>query len=131
MIELDVYGEPAPQGSKRVFRGRLVEAQGERLKKWRKAIAEACKAYETENIILGPVRLEVDFYLTRPKSVSISKRPFPIVPPDCDKLVRAVGDGIGQSEVIWGDDSQIVEIIARKFYADDRAPGAQIKVTAL
>lgn len=131
MIELDVYGEPAPQGSKRVFRGRLVEAQGERLKKWRKAIAEACKAYETENIILGPVRLEVDFYLTRPKSVSISKRPFPIVPPDCDKLVRAVGDGIGQSEVIWADDSQIVEIIARKFYADDRAPGAQIKVTAL
>lgn len=129
MIHLDVYGEPAPQGSKRVFRGRLVEAQGERLKKWRKAIAEACEAYAQQNIILGPVRLEVDFYVTRPKTVSISKRPFPIVPPDCDKLVRAVGDGIGQSGVIWGDDSQIVEIIARKFYADDRAPGAEIKIT--
>jgi Holliday junction resolvase RusA-like endonuclease len=131
LIELDVYGEPAPQGSKRVFRGRLVEAQGDRLKKWRKAIADACAAHQTENIILGPVRLEVDFYLTRPKSVSITKRPLPIVPPDCDKLVRAVGDGIGQSECIWGDDSQIVEIIARKFYADDREPGAVIKITVV
>lgn len=131
MIQLDVYGEPAPQGSKRVFRGRLVEAQGERLKKWRKAIAEACEAFRQENIILGPVRLEVDFYVTRPKSVSITKRPLPIVPPDCDKLVRAVGDGIGQSEAIWGDDSQVVEIIARKFYADDRDPGAVIKITIL
>jgi Holliday junction resolvase RusA-like endonuclease len=88
-------------------------------------------AYESQNIILGPVRLEVNFYVTRPKTVTMVKRPLPIVPPDLDKLVRGVGDGIGQSEVIWGDDSQIVEILARKFYADDRAPGAEIKITEL
>lgn len=56
---------------------------------------------------------------------------MPIVPPDLDKLVRAVGDGIGQSEMIWGDDSQIVQIVATKSYADDREPGATIIVTAL
>ncbi len=129
MIELDVKGRPTPQGSKRVFNGRIVEAQSANLKKWRAAIEEACHPF-TE-IHLGPIRLEVDFYLERPKTVKFSERPYPIVAPDLDKLVRGVGDGIGQSGRIWGDDSQIIEISARKFYADDRETGAIIRVIAL
>lgn len=89
--------------------------------------------------MLGPLRVEVDFYLPRPASVKLTKRPFPIVPPDVDKLARACLDGVGQGHetgkvgdsVIWGDDSQVVELIARKFYADDREPGAVIKITEL
>lgn len=61
----------------------------------------------------------------------MTKRPLPIVPPDLDKLARGLLDGIGQSEVIWGDDSQVINLIARKFYADDRKPGAEVKITAL
>ena len=131
MISLNVVGRPTPQGSKRVFNGRLVEAQSANLKKWRKAIADACQPFYRENIHLGPVRLEVDFYLERPKTVKPEKRPLPIVPPDLDKLVRGVGDGIGQSGIIWGDDSQIVELMARKFYADEREPGAEIRIIFL
>ena len=131
MIQLTVVGRPTPQGSKRVFNGRLVEAQSANLKKWRKAIADACQPFYRENIHLGPVRLEVDFFLERPKTVKQSKRPLPIVPPDLDKLVRGVGDGIGQSEMIWGDDSQVVELVARKFYADEREQGADIRIIFL
>lgn len=112
-----------------MFNGRIVEAQSANLKKWRGAIAEACLQYP--DIHLGPIRLEVDFYLERPKTVKFSERPLPIVAPDLDKLVRGVGDGIGQSGTIWGDDSQIVEILARKFYADDRPAGAEIRVITL
>jgi Holliday junction resolvase RusA-like endonuclease len=61
----------------------------------------------------------------------MTKRPLTIVPPDLDKLARGLLDGIGQSEVIWGDDSQVINLIARKFYADDREPGAEVKITAL
>ena len=61
----------------------------------------------------------------------MTQRPLPIVPPDLDKLARGLLDGIGQSEVIWGDDSQVINLIARKFYADDRQPGAEVKITAL
>ena len=114
-----------------MFNGRLVEAQSANLKKWRKAIADACQPFYRENIHLGPVRLEVDFYLERPKTVKLEKRPLPIVPPDLDKLVRGVGDGIGQSGMIWGDDSQVVELMARKFYADEREPGAEIRIIFL
>lgn len=130
---IKVLGDPAPQGSKRVFNGRVVEAAGQKLKVWRKAIAEACHNLLTEehSLLLGPVRVEVDFYLLRPASVKVTKRPFPIVPPDLDKLARGLLDGIGQSEVIWGDDSQVVELVARKHYADDRAPGADITISAL
>lgn len=67
--------------------------------------------------------------MPRPKSVRVADRALPVVPPDLDKLLRGVGDGVGQSGIIWGDDSQIVEIIARKFYDDDRAMGATIKIS--
>lgn len=122
---------PKPQGSKKVIHGRLIEASGQALKVWRRQIADACEPYLTENIHLGPVRLEVDFFLPRPKSIPKSQRPSPIVPPDLDKLLRAVGDAIGQSGLIWGDDSQIVEILATKQYADNRQPGAVIVIKSL
>lgn len=129
-MQLRIVGTPKPQGSKRVFNGRVVEAAGNALKVWRKQIADACleQVNEDHQLMLGPVRVEVDFYLERPKTV---KRSMPIVPPDVDKLARGLLDGIGQSEVVWGDDSQVVELIARKEYADVIEPGAFITITEL
>lgn len=133
MFTLTVAGIPKPQGSKRVFNGRVVEAAGQGLKVWRKQIEEACLSLVTEEhcLLLDAVRVEVDFYLSRPKTVSQEKRPLPVVPPDLDKLARALLDGIGQSQVIWQDDSQVVELIARKHYADNHEPGAKITISAL
>lgn len=128
-----VSGDPAPQGSKRVFNGRVVEASGDKLKRWRKAIAAECQEARKANpdvFFTGAVEVEVNFYLPRPASVSIKKRPYPIVPPDLDKLARGLLDGIGQSEMIWGDDSQVVSLIARKYYADLTHPGAEITISA-
>jgi Holliday junction resolvase RusA-like endonuclease len=89
-------------------------------------------------MILGPVRVEVNFYLPRPPSIKQSKRVFPIVPPDTDKLARACLDGLGQGingksgdGRLWADDSLVVELVANKFYADEREPGATITITAL
>lgn len=141
MITLQVFGEPAPQGSKRVYNGRIVEAGSKKLKPWRKAIADACFNLLTEehSLITGPVKVEVDFYLPRPSSISQKKRALPIVPPDIDKLCRSLLDGLNQGAdtgkvgdgIIYADDSQVVELIARKFYADDREPGATIRITPL
>lgn len=36
------------------------------------------------------------------------------------------GDGM-----LWGDDSQVTELVANKFYADDTEPGATIRIIAL
>lgn len=132
-MEIRVSGLPKPQGSKRVFNGRVVEAAGNALKVWRKAIADACEDLVTEDhqLFTGPVVVEVDFYLPRPKTVKRKDRERPDVVPDVDKLLRGCLDGVGQSNVIWQDDSQVVEVTARKFYDDDNASGATIKITPL
>jgi len=109
------------------------------LKPWRAAIAEACHNLPAGHIkMLGPVRVEIVFYLRRPPSVKVTKRAMPIVPPDIDKLVRGALDGVSQGlngkvgdGILWGDDAQVIELIAHKYYADDREPGADITITEL
>lgn len=88
--------------------------------------------------MLGPVRVEIVFYLRRPPSVKVTKRAMPIVPPDIDKLVRGALDGVSQGlngkvgdGILWGDDAQVIELIAHKYYADNRFPGADITITEL
>jgi Holliday junction resolvase RusA-like endonuclease len=132
-ISLRVFGDPAPQGSKRIVRGnRLIEAAGEKLKRWRRDIAAECARAKEEApdvFFTDAVDVSVVFYLPRPKSVSEKKRPYPTVPPDLDKLCRGLLDGIGQSEVIWGDDSQVVRLVAEKRYADTEEIGASVLIT--
>ena len=102
-------------------------------------MAEACHNLPSDHTkLLGPVRVEIVFYLHRPPSVKMSKRAFPIVPPDLDKLIRSSLDGISQgldgkvgNGLLWGDDALAIEIIATKLYADDREPGADITITEL
>lgn len=130
-ITIRIDGLPAPQGSKKVIHGRLIEASGQKLKIWRRAIADACQANAGKDLVLGPVGVEVEFYLPRPASVRQSKRPLPIVPPDLDKLLRGLLDGIGQSGVVWGDDSQVVRISATKKYADEVDPGAWVRIETI
>ena len=55
-----------------------------------------------------------------------------------DKLARAALDGISQGlngkvgdGILWGDDAQVIELMARKFYDDERDPGCSITITAL
>jgi len=120
MIDFTVSGQPRPQGSKNIYRGRLVEsAKG--LKEWREAIAEqaAKQNFYTED----PVEILVHFFLERPKTV---KRARPSVKPDLDKLMRSVGDAL--SGVVIKDDAQIVSISAKKEYGE---PGARIQVVEI
>ena len=137
-LTITVFGRPAPQGSKRYIGGsakqggRFIEAS-KYLPAWRKAITAAAIA-EIENRSwaksIEPIEIEVIFYLERPATVSVAKRPWPIKPPDLDKLLRGVLDGMTDAGV-WDDDGQVVKITAWKVYADTREPGAFIKISPL
>ena len=133
MLNFFVPGRPAPQGSKRsVGRGRFIEAS-KYLPAWRHAVTEYAIYAATENswvTLEGPIALEVVFYLERPATIKPNKRPHPIVPPDVDKLVRGVGDALSDAGV-WGDDSQVVKLVAFKRYADSHEEGAFISVSTL
>lgn len=129
-IELSVHADPAPQGSKRCFQGRVVDANSEKLKKWRKEVKRVAIEYLHKNgwkPFVDAVGVEIVFYMPRPKTV---KRELPTVPPDLDKMIRSVFDSLTDGE-IWGDDSQVCSVTAHKVYADGREPGAEIKVFSI
>ena len=137
-LTFDVYGRPAPQGSKRYVGGnraqggRFIEAS-KYLPAWRKAVTSTAVAImedEGWETCTDPVTLEVIFYLERPATISREKRPWPIKPPDLDKLIRSVADSCSDAGV-WGDDDQVVHVIAWKCYADTREPGATVVITPI
>lgn len=123
-LEFEVYGVPIPQGSKNVYRGRLVEAQGAKLKIWREEVKTAAANHYIGEPLEGPIRLEVTFWMPRPKTV---KRDLPTVPPDADKLLRGCNDAL--TGTIFVDDAQVVDCLLQKRYADERMPGATIRIS--
>lgn len=122
-ITFEVFGRPAPQGSKTIMRGRLVESS-KYLPAWRKAIAEAATQAQAETGWFSeePLEMEVTFILEKPKSV---KRDMPTVPPDLDKLARSVGDSC--TGILYNDDAQIVKLVLVKEYGLEQ--GAKIKIS--
>ena len=132
-LSFDVYGIPAPQGSKKsIGNGRFVEAS-KKLPAWRKRVKESAidaMAWADWVELSGPVELSVVFFLPRPKTISSDRRPLPTVPPDIDKLIRAVADSCSDA-MVWSDDSLVCKVTAHKMYDDSRDAGAHVVIRSL
>ena len=120
MISFRVDGIPVPQGSMKVINGHVIHSRGSALAEWRSAIglsARKAGAFPNRN----PVTITMNFTFLKPKTV---KRLEPTVPPDLDKLVRAVLDAL--TAIAYLDDSQVVEIYAKKNYG--LTPGVKVQL---
>lgn len=120
MIEFRVEGTPVPQGSMKVINGHVIHSQGSALAQWRSAIALSARkagAFPLKD----PMTITMTFITLKPKTV---KREYPSVPPDLDKLVRAVLDAL--TAIAYIDDGQVVELYAKKIYG--LVPGVKIQV---
>lgn len=118
-MQIRVYGEPAPQGSKTavVRNGRAIMFESsKKLPAWRDSVLMAATIAAKEHAVplLGPLAMHLVFHMPRPKSVM---REFPNTAPDLDKLIRGVGDALQESGVI-SNDGQIVSIVADKIYCN-------------
>ena len=135
-MKLTVYGIPLPQGSKTgfVIKGRAVLTDGKKgpaLKEWRYAIAAEARIWLQQTNaapLSGPVAMRVTFYMPRPKSAP-RRVLYPATKPDLDKLVRSVGDAL--KGLAYEEDSRIVDIDARKRFAVNGAPRAEIEIGAV
>lgn len=113
-----VYGDPAPQGSKRhVGRGVMIESS-KKVKPWREAVVFAAR--EAGGRIAGPVRVQVVFTLRKPASAPKRRRTWPDKKPDLDKLLRSTFDALVTAGTIE-DDARIVDVSARKAF-----PGEEV-----
>jgi Holliday junction resolvase RusA-like endonuclease len=130
MFELFVPGEPRPQGSKKAFQrgaGRIVLVEANKqLPAWREQMRKAfeMKMLEFNNPFVTAVSVSLTFWLTRPKTV---KREFATGTYDLDKLTRAVLDSL-QDKVLTND-NLVVDLTARKNYADNHESGVLVTVT--
>lgn len=120
-ITITVYGQPAPQGSKRhVGNGVMIESS-KKVKPWRADV----KAAATGAVDLlpgwtpldGPLSVSMVFTTLRPKghygtgrnagTVRASAPSRPATIPDLSKLVRSTEDAL--TALVWADDARVVE----------------------
>lgn len=131
MISLDLYGDPIPKKRARTFNnhGRVVTWDSQ------DKLKEGCKwqlrsQYREEPVGM-PVILDVTFFMPIPKSTSKVKQRamingtfYHMVKPDVDNLTKWIGDIL--NGVVIKDDSQIVEIHAKKIYSTK--PGTHVRI---
>lgn len=131
-----VYGPPAPQSGMRMMpSGGMVSTGGVNLKPWRQAVAdEAQIAAVSGRRHKGPIAVHADFRFPLPRSRPAPQRRVDsvpmVVPPDLDKLLRAVFDSLKAGGLII-DDRYISEIHATKTEWLDSWTGADISVRDL
>jgi Holliday junction resolvase RusA-like endonuclease len=128
-----VGGDPWPQGSKTIIKGRLVEyfnlatpkrkngsrlRSGGELKSWRRVISLVAQAHMRNvggEIIKGPAWVSLHFFM-QPRYIDL----------DIDKCVRAVLDAL--SGVAYVDDRQVLSIRGLEQDVCDPAIGPGVEI---
>ncbi len=137
MIEITIAGDPVSKGSMKAFtyqdkggkyRSAITHSNA-KTKTWQKQvereIKHTLKLLGRWQMLDCAVRVRMQFWLTKPKSV---KRSHPCVKPDIDKLARTVADAL--EGTLLTNDSRIVELHVLKAYALAE-PGCRIEVEEL
>ena len=124
-LTLICYAKCVPQGSSSAFikNGRaIVTSANKKLKPFRKELAAAAIRAMRERGFSGllaakgeAVGVCLDVYFEKPKS---TRRSHCTVKPDLDKLARSCFDAM--TGIVFFDDSQVVELSAKKHYGPKR-----------
>jgi Holliday junction resolvase RusA-like endonuclease len=139
MVSLVVYGQPAPQGSKRFVgmkggHGVMIESS-RKVRPWRQDVkAEALKVRAGAPPLDGPLAVRMVFTVPKPASAPKRRRTWPSKKPDVSKLCRSTEDALVDAGLI-ADDARIVcyDRLAKVFPNEDiealEAPGVRITIT--
>lgn len=129
-VTLVIHCKPAPQPRVRAYR------RGEHAGVYTPSTADAWKGqvmlaaglYRGQ-FTTGPLRLEVEFYLPRPKARK--NNDYVAVKPDIDNLLKSTMDALSNAGV-WHDDAQVAAVVMSKRYERaNQTVGAVIKLGAL
>lgn len=138
-IEFEVYGEPKGQPRARAcVRGRHAAVYDPgTADAWKFAVRAAAGEHvrKIRMPLEGPVMVDMDIWITRPKShmkangqLRESAPKMPIGKPDCDNLAKAILDALTNAGV-WMDDKQVTHLQVRKIY--NARGGARIVVEGI
>jgi crossover junction endodeoxyribonuclease RusA len=133
---IQVVGDPAAQGSKRLVRiksGRTIMLENSlKVRPWRDSIASAAVTHHCP-LRAGDCVLYARVRFLRPKGhfrTDGSIKPSAPARPgrlDCDKIARAICDAL--TGIAWRDDRQVVALaIERVYCAGNQVPGALVQI---
>jgi len=132
-IQFEIPGDVQAQQRPRFSRmGKGVKAiDPDESRNYKSFVRLIAAEYAPETIITDDIKLTIDVYRKIPKSFSKKKHQMaidgvvrPTTKPDIDNLAKGIKDGL--SKVLWHDDSQVIELVARKWYSD--SPKAVVTV---
>lgn len=130
MTTFFVEGIPQTKGSTRTFmvkgkRYPVVTNDNPKNTVWARRVRREAQSQPGVKLVeVGPVTLDLMFFVPRPKRVKEALSPS-ATRPDLDKMVRSVGDAL--EGVCYRNDAQVASVRAGKFYSD--RPGVSITVT--
>lgn len=135
-IQFTVYGEPVAQGRPRAanIAGHIRMYDPKKSRDYKDYVKLAAIEHTPKALLEGPLNLEVRIFRPMPKAFSKKKAAMaeqgllrPTTKPDTDNYLKGIKDAL--KNVIWKDDSQIVDVYVSKFYSN--RPRVEIKVTDL
>lgn len=135
-ISFTVLGEPTAQGRPRAtsINGHVRMYDPQKSRDFKKYVKLAASQHAPDQLINGAIELTVTVFKPTLKSFSKKKKVAaesgqlrPVTKPDVDNYVKGVKDALKQ--VIWKDDSQVVDLHTSKFYSEK--PRVEITVTPL
>lgn len=136
MIQFTVYGEPTAQGRPKFStRGGFAKAYDPaKSRDYKDYVKLAASEHAPKALLEGPLGMVLTVYRSTPKSFSKIKATLaesgqltPTTKPDIDNYLKGVKDAL--KGVIWKDDSQVVEVFARKRYS--ARPRIEVKIKQL
>lgn len=136
-----VFGEPKGQPRPRAFATRIGGKVTARVfeagtaEGWKSAVALASEPQRPSSPLEGPIRVDLELLLHRPKALMRKRHPegriYATRKPDRDNCDKAVMDCL-TTLGWWRDDAQVVAgEITKQYHAKDEAAGAIVTISVL
>lgn len=128
-----IEGKPEPQlrpRARRTGKGVMLY-DPKKTKDYKNYVEMSAKQQWNKKPLENALEVNIDIYRQIPKSTSKKRRRLknerkirPIVKPDIDNYTKGILDSL--NGIVWKDDSQVVSLIANKYYSDN--PRVEIEV---
>lgn len=136
MIEFTVYGDPVAQGRPRFSNaGGFVRAYDpKKSRDYKDYVRLAAAENAPSQLLEGPLAVVVKVFRPMPKAFSKKRASEaeagllrPITKPDSDNYLKGIKDAL--NNVIWKDDSQLVDVHVSKWYS--QRPRVEVQIQNL
>jgi len=133
MYRIEVSGTPVAKPRPRGFKtktGNIRFYTPTKGKRFENLIRERAEIV-FKNPLDYPIKINVTFYMPRPKRLIWKTKPMPDVPcphrPDCSNLLKAIEDGL--NGVAYLDDAQITDVkVQKRYHAGGKGPKTIIQI---